>query len=72
MGFKSSGTYVVKSFRDRGLNVEMPSLALAKSSARDLASMPLRWKKEEVLDASGDPLRTTYYNDGDFYIELRT
>jgi hypothetical protein len=70
---KSKGTYVVKSFRDRALSEEMPTLALAKGTARDLARMPLRWKKEEVFDAGGEgsPLRTTYYSDGDFYIELR-
>ena len=69
---KSTGTYVVKSFRDRGLAQEMPTLALAKGTARDLARMPLRWKKEEARYGSADsPIRTTYYSDGDYYIELR-
>lgn len=73
MGFKSNGAYVVKSFRDRALNVEMPTLALAKGTARDLARMPLRWKKEEARYGSADsPFRTTYYSDGDYFIELRS
>lgn len=69
---KKSSTYVVKSFRDRELNAEMPTLVLAKGTARDLARMPLRWKKEEARYGSADsPIRTTYYSDGDYYIELR-
>lgn len=66
--FKSS-TYTIKSSRDRSTSLEAPTLAQAKMTARELAGMPLRWKKEEAVYAGG--FGVTYYSDGDYYIEQR-